>query len=85
MPKEEEMPREKTTFKPLSGRKFRCNQTSEIVKAGKTASYRRARDMKMLNQGKEKALKKQAKVKQAEKKTDRESVYGRHSAISWDW
>lgn len=79
------MPQEKTTFKPLSGKKFRCNQTGEIVKAGKTASYRRARDIKMLNQGKEKALKKQTKAKQVEKRADRESVYGRRSTFSWGW
>ncbi|MFH0929991.1 MAG: hypothetical protein V1814_01930 [Candidatus Moraniibacteriota bacterium] len=33
----------KTTFKPLTGGKFKCNQTGDIVKAGHTQSYARAR------------------------------------------
>jgi len=29
----------KVTFKPLSRGRFRCNQTSEIVRAGQTKKY----------------------------------------------
>lgn len=59
----------KTTFKPLKGGKFRCNQTNEIVKAGRTDSYRRVRDMN-LRQGEIKA-KKQAQARKIAEKAKR--------------
>lgn len=89
MPKEERVKKKdgKTTFKPLNGGKFRCNQTGEVVKTGKTVSYRRARDMKLLGQGKKKAP--QQKKKEIPKKTGRESrgvsVFGRRPIFGWGW
>ena len=100
--KEEKVKKEdgKTTFKPLKGGRFRCNQTGEILKASKTSSYRRARDMRLLGQNERKALLKrqdqERKATEERKKTRarqhdfwRNSGFGQRSpsyqSFSWGW